>query len=91
MVQGEVMFGTVVGQVLVSWCPVVAEVFLGVAALDPPEAHVHGLEHFVHHGLVGNASGGGVVALNGRGGMGPSHFDKSVPEGSHGLGIDEEA
>ena len=85
------MIGTVVSQVLVSWCPVVAELFLGVAASDPPEAHVHGLEHFVHHGLVGDASGGGVVALNGRWGMRPAHFDESVSKGYHGLGADEEA
>ena len=85
------MLGTVVGQVLVSWCPVVADVFLGVEAAEPPEAHVHGLEIFFHHGLVGDASGGGVVALNGRGGLGPYHFDESVPEGYHGLGADEEA
>ena len=65
MVQGGMMLGTVVSQVLVSWCPVVAEVFLGVAASEPPEAHVHGLEHFVHHGLVCDACDGGVVALNG--------------------------
>ena len=74
-----------------SWCPVVAEVFLGVAALEPPEAHVHGLEYFVHHGLVDDASGGGFVALNGRGGMWPAHFGESVSQGYHGLGADEEA
>ena len=91
MVQGGMMIGTVVGKVLVSWCPVVAEVFLGVAAAEPPEAHVHGLEHFVHHGLVGDASGGGVVALNGRGGLRPDHFHESVAEGHHGFGADEEA
>ena len=91
MVQGGVMLGTVVSQVVVSWCPGVAEVFLGVAASEPPEAHVHGLEHFFHHGLVGDASGGGVVALNGRGGMRPAHFDESVSEGYHGIGVDEEA
>ena len=28
------ILGTIVSQVLVSWCPVVAEVFLGVAALE---------------------------------------------------------
>ena len=91
MVQGGVMLGTVVGQVLVSWCPVVSEVFLVAASSDPPEAHVHGLEHFVHYGLVGDARGGGFVALNGRGGMWPAHFDESVSEGYHGLGPDEEA
>ena len=85
------MLGTVVSQILVSWCPVVAKVFLGVAASERPEAHVHGLEHFVHHGLVGDACGGGVVALNRRGGLRPAHFDESVSEGYHGLGADEEA
>ena len=56
------MLGTVVSQVLVSWCPVVAEVFLGVATSEPPEAHVHGLEHFFHHGIVGKACGSEVVS-----------------------------
>ena len=59
MVQGGVMLGTVVSQVLVDWCPVVAEVILGVAASEPPYTHVHGFEHLVHHGLVGDAYGSG--------------------------------
>ena len=91
MVQGGMMLGTVVSQVLVSWSPVVAEVFLGVAASEPPEAHVNGLENFVHHGFVGDACGSGVVALNGRGGPRPTHFNEIIPEGYHGLGSDEEA
>ena len=62
-----------------------------VAASEPPKAHVHGLEHFVHHGLVGDACGSVVVSLNGRGGLRPAHFDESVPEGYHGRGADEEA
>ena len=36
MVQGGVMIGTVVSQVLVAWCPVVAEVLLVVATSEPP-------------------------------------------------------
>ena len=89
MVQGGIMIYTVVGQVLVSWCPVVAKVFLGVAASEPPEAHVHGFENLVHHGLVGDASGVGVVTLDGRGGLRPAHFHESVSEGYHGFGADE--
>ena len=85
------MLGTVISKVLVSWCPVVAEVFLGVAASEPPETHVHGFEHLVHHGLVGHACGSGVVALNRRRGLRPAHLDESVPQGYHGLGADEEA
>ena len=91
MVKGGVMLGTVVSQVLVAWCPVVAEVLLVVAASESPEAHVHGFEHLVHHGLVGDACGSGVVALNGRGGLRPAHIDDIFPEGYHGLGADEEA
>ena len=91
MVQGGMMLGTVVSQVLFAWCPVVAEVFLGVAASDPPEAHVHGFEHLVHHGLVGDACGSGVFTLNGRGGLQPAHLDDRVTEGYHCLGTDEEA
>ena len=90
MVQGGMMLCTVVGEVLVSWCPVVAKVVLGVAASEPPEAHVHIFEHLVHHGLVGESSGGGVVALKGRGGLIPSHLHESVSEGYHGFGTDEE-
>ena len=74
MVQGGMMLCTVVGLVLVSWCPIVSEVVLGVAAAEPPEAHVYGFEHLVHHGFVGDAYGGGVVALDGRGGLRPVHF-----------------
>ena len=85
------MLGTLVIQVLVSWCPVVADVFLGVSESEPTEAHVHGPKHFVHHGFVGDACGSGVVALSGRGGLRPVHFDEIVPEGYHGLGADEEA
>ena len=50
---------------------------LGVAALEPPEAHVYGFEHLVHHGLVSDASGGGVVALNRRGGLMPAQFHET--------------
>ena len=85
------MLGNVIIQVLVAWCPVVAEVILGVAALEPPEAHVHEFEHIVHHGLVGDPCGSGVVALNRKRGLRPAHLDESVPKGYHGLGADEEA
>ena len=53
--------------------------------------NVHIFEIFFHHGLVGDASGSGVVALNGRGGLRPAHFHESVSEGYHGFGADEEA
>ena len=64
---------------------------LVVAAADTLEAHVHGFEHLVHHGFVGDADGGGVVALDGQGGLRPAHFHESVSKGYHGFGADEEA
>ena len=85
------MLCTVVGKVLVSWCPVVAEVVLGVAAAEPPEAHVHGFEYFVHHGLFGDDYGGGVFTLDRRGGLRPAHFHESVSKGYHDFGADEES
>ena len=72
------MLCNVVGQVFVSWCAVVAKVFLVVAASEPPEAHVHRFEHLVHRGLFSDASGGGFFALNGRGGLRPAHFHENV-------------
>ena len=65
--------------------------FLGVAASEPLEAHVHGFENLVHYGLIGDASGGGVIALNGKGGLRPAHFHESVSEEYHGFGADDEA
>ena len=85
------MLGTLVSQVLVACVPVVAEVLLGVAVSETPEVHVHGFEHLVHHGLVGEACGSGVVALSGRGGLRTADLDESVPGGYHGLGAYEGA
>ena len=59
---------------MVSWGLVVAEVVLGIAAAEPPKAHVHGLEHSIDHGIVGDTYGGIVVALDGRAGLRPAHF-----------------
>ena len=64
---------------------------MGIAAADPSEAHVHGLEHFVEHGIVGDANGGRVFALDGRIVLRPSSFYESVLKGYHGFGADEEA
>ena len=64
---------------------------MGIAAAEPPEAHVHGLEHFIDHGVVGEADGGRVVSLDGRAGLRPAHFCEIVSKGYHGFGADEEA
>ena len=91
MVQGVMVLGTVVGYVLVSWGPVVAELVLGIAAAEPPEAHVHGLENSIDHGVVGDANGCRVIALDGQAGLRPYYFCEIVLKGYHSSGSDEEA
>jgi hypothetical protein len=41
MMRRTMMFGPIVGSVVGSWTPVVAESALGVKALQPVESHVH--------------------------------------------------
>ena len=53
MVYWGMVFGDIVTIVVISWGPVVAELFLTVL-------HVHGFEFF-HDIIVHNAKGGGVV------------------------------
>ena len=62
-----------------------------VAAEEPPEAHVHGLEHFIDHCVIGDSDGGRVVALDGKAGLRPAHFCESVSKGYHAFGADEES
>ena len=76
---------------MVSWGPVVAELVLGIAAAEPPEAYVHRFEHFIESCIVGDADGGRVVALDGRAGLRPAHFYEIISKGYHGFGADEEA
>ena len=64
---------------------------MGIAAEEPPEAHVHGIEDFVDHGIVGDADGGRVVAFDVRVGLRPAHFYDSVLERYHGFGAEKEA
>ena len=64
---------------------------MGIAAAEPPEAHVHGLEHFIDRGIFGDADGGRVVVLDERSGLRPTHFCESVSKGYHGFCADEEA
>ena len=76
---------------MVPWFPVEAELVLRIAAAEPPERHVHGLEHFIDHGVVGDANGCRVIALDGQAGLRPYYFCEIVLKGYHSSGSDEEA
>ena len=62
-----------------------------ILAAKPPEEHVHGLEHFFDHGIVGDANVSRTNALDGRVGLRPDHFYESILKGYDGFGADEEA
>ena len=91
VVQRRMILGAIVGKIRVARSPVEAELALGLAAAEPPESHVHGFDVFGDNGLVDDTGGSGVVGLDGRLGLRPTHFDKGLEHGDHSFGADEEA
>ena len=84
-------FGGVVSKVGGARTPVVSKLSLGFPAAEPPEAHVHGLHFFCYDGFVGDTQGGGVVCLDGRLGLWPTHFNEGLAERNHFFGANEES
>ena len=74
MVERRIILGAVVGKIHVAGGPVEAELSLGFAAAEPPESCVHGFGVLGYDGLVDNINGGGVVGLDERLGLQPTHF-----------------
>ena len=62
MVGDGMVFGMIVSEVAVAFVPVVFELSLGFAVLEPEEAHVDGFGSTLLDGTVGDADGGTVVA-----------------------------
>ena len=85
------MFGAVVCPVGGSRSPVESKLALDHTATKPMVSHVHCFELFWNDGVVGEASGGGVVGLNRSPWLGPIHFHERVSKGNESLGRDEEA
>ena len=81
----------VVGEVVGTRSPEVAKLALQVSAPKPVEFHAHGLCLAVNYCFVGCSGSGGVVALDMRPGLGPSHFGKQLAEWDHLFGADVKA
>ena len=81
MVNRSMVFGAEIPLVFCSWGPVKSELVLGFAAVDPPQAHVHGFDVLDYSSEVGDANSSIFFSLQGRLGLCPSHFDKSVAQG----------
>jgi hypothetical protein len=73
MVCKRMLFGEVIGQIVRATAPMDDELALGHAIAHPIEVHVNGLGATLFDGVVGNASGTGVVGLNGGGRLGVAH------------------
>jgi hypothetical protein len=87
MVRRTMMFGPIVGSLVGSWMPVVAELALGVTVLQSVESHVH---HFgaAWLNVVGDdAMGCAVVGLDGCGRLLVAHLFEEVLHGDCFMGI----
>lgn len=67
-------FGLVVAQIFLSWVMPDGENTLCFLTQQPKISHVHGTRTLPLDGIVDDAHGGGVVAVDGGGRLGMSHF-----------------
>ena len=74
VVFGGMVFGDVVAKVFGTWVPKDTHVFVGDLVDDPKIAHFHGAGSLAFDSVIGDANGGGVVTVNGRGRLGMAHF-----------------
>jgi hypothetical protein len=88
MVRRTMMFGPIVGSVVGSQMPAVAESALGVTALQPVELHVHCFGAAWLNVIGDNAMGCAVVGLDGCGRLLVAHLFKEVLHGDCFTGID---
>ena len=91
MVLGGVMLGIIIGFVCLTGLPINHEFSLADLVSDPEEAHVHGFGALLFDGIVGNASGCGIVSYNWSGILGMAKFFESDAFGDGVLAIDKEA
>ena len=67
-------FGLVVAQIFLSWVMPDGQNTLCFLTQQPKISHVHGTRTLPLDGIVDDAHGGGVVAVDGGGRLGMSHF-----------------
>jgi hypothetical protein len=84
------MLGWIVAKVFGTWVPCDIDVFVADLVRDPKVAHFHGAGPLAFHGVIGNANGGFVVAVDGCGGLGVPHFFQDESEDLDFLRIEEE-
>ena len=91
MVGVWVVFGVIISPVFGTSIPVVTKLVLRCAALKPPEAHIHHLGPAGHNRFVDNTDGCGVISLDRRFWLWPSHGNEGLPVGNHFSYSDEKS
>ena len=91
VVDCRVVLYAVVVEVVGARIPEVDKLAMRVSALKPVELYVRGIFLAGNDCFVGYSNGGGVVALDRRSGLGPSHFGKRLVEWDHFFGADVKA
>ena len=91
MIKGGVIFGAIIGNIVSTRIPKEPELALSFAAGEPVVLHVHGFGLTLDDGVISNTNYSGVITLDGRFGMGPTHIDKVLTKLDHGFGAYEES
>ena len=91
MVKRGVIFGAVIGKIVRARSPKETEFTLSFAAVEPVVLRVHGFGITLDDGFIRNTNHSGVIALDGRSGLRPTHLNKVLTNLDHGFGTDEEA
>ncbi len=91
VVDWRLVLGVVVRPIVTALITVVAELLLGLLAVESPYAEIHGLGFSWDNCEVGDANSSGVVRLDECAQLGPTHFDEGLMEGGHFLGCGAES
>ena len=86
------VFGVVVGEILLAWLPVHSELALLHTVSNPVESHIHGLGALGLDCVVGDAFGCGIVGLDWSGAvLRMAHFLYRVAKCASFLSVSEQA
>lgn len=90
MMGRRMVFGRIIGEIVLARAPVDVELSLAGSVADPVESHVHGFGTFLFDGAGANAHCGGVVGEQGSGRLGVAEFLERDAKGTGFFSIVEE-
>ena len=85
------LFCAIIGKIVGTRIPKEPELNLSFTAAEPVVLHVHGFGFSLNDGVISNTNCSGVITLDGRFWMRPTHLNKGLTNLDYGFGEDEEA